>query len=116
MDKLTDDLLHAAVDEIVVLSQGPGQSCVGESGIVLLLLLFVFMRRVGDVDDARHGRTQCRRRAILQSLQLARAAQRRAQKLLLARHPLLFLAPLPLVILHHKHKQINTLNNILITN
>ena len=101
----TDYLLHAAVEQVVVLGQsGPRESGIGERRVAhVVLVVLLVVAGVRRVHDAGAGRRQQRGLAALgrlfERLQLAGSAQRRSQELLLPGDPLLLLAPLALVLL-----------------
>lgn len=101
----TDNLLHSAVEQVIVLGEGcPRKTGVGEAGIVDVVVVVVSC--VGHVHDADRrrmlGRQMLFAALLLERLQFAGAAQRRAQKLLLARNSFLLFAPLPLVLLRQE--------------
>lgn len=76
----TNDLLHATVEQVIILRQsGPSQAGVGETRIVNVVLVLVFvMPRIGDVDHASCGGSGSRRlrlgATLFQCLELARSA------------------------------------------
>lgn len=78
--QITDNLLHAAVEQVIVLRQGsPSEAGVSETRIVSNVVVFV-MPGVGDVDHSSSCSGSCSSRmrlgaTLFERLELARSAQ-----------------------------------------